>query len=37
MNLNDIATQLLYTTVPINGQLPNGSSKTGTGFFFQFL
>lgn len=36
MNLNDIATQLLYTTAPINGQLSNGNSKTGTGFFFSF-
>mgnify|MGYP003394023160 FL=1 len=34
MNLNDIATQLLFTTVPIRGNMPNGSVKTGTGFFF---
>ena len=32
MNLNDIATQLLFTTVPIKGTMPNGAIKTGTGF-----
>lgn len=36
MNLNDIATQLLFTTVPIKGTMPNGAIKTGTGFFFSF-
>ena len=34
MNINDISTQLLYTTVPIFSLNSNGSLSTGTGFIF---
>lgn len=34
MNLNDISTQLLYTTVPIYVERTNGQQSMGTGFFF---
>lgn len=36
MNLNDIATQLLFTTVAIKGITRNNNQITGTGFFFQY-
>lgn len=34
MNINDISTQLLYTTVPIYAKKSNGSLSSGTGFIF---
>lgn len=34
MNLNDISTQLLYTTVPIYAKKRNGDVSSGTGFVF---
>lgn len=34
MNINDISTQLLYTTVPIITLTEQGSTKSGTGFIF---
>lgn len=34
MNINDVSTQLLYTTVPIYAQNQNGSYSSGTGFVF---
>lgn len=34
MNINDISTQLLYTTVPIYAQKSNGNLTSGTGFLF---
>lgn len=34
MNINDLSTQLLYTTVPIYGQKRDGSQVSGTGFIF---
>jgi S1-C subfamily serine protease len=34
MNLNDISTQLLYTTVPIWVELPEGKQSFGTGFIY---
>lgn len=34
MNINDISTQLLYTTVPIYAQKPDNISSYGTGFIF---
>lgn len=36
MNINDTATQLMYTTVPIKGITFNGVQITGTGFIFSF-
>lgn len=35
MNVNDTSTQLLFTTVPIIGETPNGI-VSGTGFFFSY-
>jgi hypothetical protein len=37
MNINDLSTQLLYTTVPINGIKSDNSQITGTGFIFSIL
>lgn len=37
MNINDLSTQLLYTTVPIYGQKNDGSQVSGTGFIFSFI
>lgn len=34
MNINDISTQLIYTTVPIYSQDLEGNISTGTGFIF---
>lgn len=34
MNINDISTQLLYTTVPIYAKRNDGSLTSGTGFIF---
>lgn len=34
MNIKDISTQLLYTTVPIYAQKNDGSLSSGTGFMF---
>lgn len=34
MNINDISTQLLYTTVPIYAQKSNNVLSSGTGFIF---
>ena len=34
MNINDISTQLLYTTVPIITLTQQGATKSGTGFIF---
>lgn len=34
MNISDISTQLLYTTVPIISKKKNGDISTGTGFIF---
>lgn len=34
MEINDISTQLLYTTVPIYAQNQDGSLTSGTGFLF---
>ncbi|OCH01513.1 S1 family peptidase [Aliivibrio fischeri] len=34
MNLNDISTQLLFTTTPIKTVKHDGSESIGTGFFF---
>ena len=36
MNIKDISTQLLYTTVPIWGITKNGSNVSGTGFIFNY-
>lgn len=36
MNLRDISTQLLYTTVPIFGFKSNNEKVSGTGFVFAF-
>lgn len=35
MNLNDINTQIIFTTVPIWVEKNDGSTVTGTGFFYQ--
>ena len=35
MNINDLSTQLLYTTVPIYAKKDEGSLSSGTGFMFQ--
>ena len=37
MNINDLSTQLLYTTVPIYARKNDGSLSSGTGFMFSFL
>jgi len=34
MNLNEISTQLLYTTVPIRAQRSDGTEVGGTGFYY---
>ena len=34
MEINDIGTQLLYTTVPIYAQNDDKTLSTGTGFLF---
>ena len=34
MNINDLSTQLLYTTVPIYAQNRDGTLSSGTGFIF---
>ena len=34
MNINDISTQLLYTTVPIYAQKSDNTLSSGTGFIF---
>jgi hypothetical protein len=34
MNINDVSTQLLYTTVPIYAKKDDGSLASGTGFIF---
>ena len=36
MEINDIGTQLLYTTVPIYAQNDDKTLSTGTGFYFLF-
>jgi len=36
MNINNISTQLLYTTVPIWGIKNSGEQVSGTGFIFSF-
>lgn len=36
MNINDISTQLIYTTVPIYAQKSDGSYSSGTGFVFSY-
>ncbi|HAT4245994.1 serine protease [Clostridium perfringens] len=37
MNINDLSTQLLYTTVPIFGVKSDGSQVAGTGFIFSIF
>lgn len=37
MNIEDISTQLLYTTVPIYAQKKDGSFSSGTGFIFSIV
>lgn len=37
MNINDLSTQLLYTTVPIYAKKNDGSLSSGTGFMFSVL
>jgi hypothetical protein len=37
MNINDLSTQLLYTTVPIFGIKGDGSQVSGTGFIFSIF
>lgn len=37
MNINDLSTQLLYTTVPIFGIKSDGSQVSGTGFIFSIF
>ena len=37
MNINEISTQLLYTTVPIYAKNNNGSFSSGTGFIFSVM
>ena len=34
MNIEDISTQLMYTTVPVYATMPNGDISCGTGFIF---
>ena len=34
MNINDVSTQLLYTTVPIYARKEDGTLSSGTGFIF---
>lgn len=36
MNINDISTQLLYTTIPIWGIKADNSQVSGTGFIFDY-
>ncbi len=37
MNINDISTQLMYTTVPIYVKNIDGSQSTGTGFIYSII
>ena len=37
MNINDISTQLLYTTVPIYAKKQDGTFSSGTGFIFSVM
>ncbi|MDD4079878.1 MAG: serine protease [Eubacteriales bacterium] len=37
MNLQDISTQLLFTTVPITGKTVDNKSVFGTGFLFSYV
>lgn len=37
MNINDISTQLLFTTVPIYTLMSDGRQSSGTGFIFSVL
>lgn len=37
MNINDLSTQLLYTTVPIYGVKSDKSQVSGTGFIFSII
>jgi len=37
MRINDLSTQILYTTVPIWVEKKFGGQSSGTGFFFSFL
>ncbi len=37
MNMEDVSTQLLYTTVPIYAQKKDGKFSTGTGFIFSMI
>ena len=37
MNIDDTATQLLYTTVPIYSERKDGSYSSGTGFIFSIM
>ncbi|CEN21233.1 S1 family peptidase [Paraclostridium sordellii] len=37
MNINDLSTQLLYTTVPIFGEKSDGSQVSGSGFIFSIF
>lgn len=37
MNIKDISTQLLYTTVPIYAKKQDGSFSSGTGFIFSVM
>ena len=37
MNINDISTQLLFTTVPIIAQKQDGGISSGTGFIFSII
>ena len=37
MNIDDVSTQLLYTTVPIYAQKKDGSLSSGTGFVFSVV
>lgn len=37
MNINDLSTQLMYTTTPIFGMKVDGSQVSGTGFIFSIF
>lgn len=37
MNINDLSTQLMYTTTPIFGMKADGSQISGTGFIFSIF
>ena len=37
MNINDLSTQLIYTTVPIYAKKKNGQLSSGTGFMFSVI